>query len=288
MSKKVVIVTGANAGIGKATVKGLVQKDFHVIMACRNIQAAQDAKQSIVIATGKKSMDCMHLDLADLDSIDDFVNRFKEKYDRLDVLINNAGVFFSKYGETKSGHERVFAINHLGQFQLTYLLLPLLIDSAPSRIMNVSSSGSYKGEMHWNNLNLGPEDYHGRTAYRQSKLANVLFANALSKRLLNKGVTANSLEPGIVRTHIGNKSKDGIEQYAWKLMKPFMRTPEKGAETSVFLASDASVANVSGKFFSKCKIKRPAKKSESVEHADRLWKKSLELLELEDLYTNNQ
>ncbi len=227
MQRKVAIVTGANAGIGKETVKGLLKEEFHVVMACRNLNLGELAKVDIVAEMGCDNLSVMELDLSSRVSIRNFVLSFVEQYSRLDVLINNAGAFFSRYGETEDGLERQFAINHLGPFQLTYGLIPLLIKSAPARIINVSSSCHYFGIMNWENLNLGPKGYHGRTAYRQSKLANVLFAKALAKRLTKFGVTANSVHPGIVRTNIGNKSKDGKEQYFWRLIKPLSSSPEK-------------------------------------------------------------
>ena len=283
MNGKVVIVTGANAGIGKETARALSKKGASVIMACRNLKLAEEARKEIVADTKNNLTVVMELDLSSIASMQNFTKSFLNKYDRLDVLVNNAGAFFSTYGETEDGFERQFGINHLGPFYLTHGLIPLLIKSAPSRIVNVSSAGHYKGKMHWENLNIGPEHYNGRSAYRQSKLANVLFTKSLARKLRSLGVTANCLHPGVVKTDIGSKSKDGIEQYIWKLIKPFMISQEKGAETSIHLATDQEVAQVSGEYFDKCKIKESSKRSYNEESAERLWQVSLKLLNLSDI-----
>ncbi|MDW7694166.1 SDR family oxidoreductase [Flammeovirgaceae bacterium SG7u.111] len=270
MKDKICLITGANTGIGFATAKGLAEKGAHVVMVCRNPQKAEKAREELVQKTGNEQIDVLLCDLSSQKEVRQLAEKVMATYSRLDVLINNAGVFFTEYAETVDGIERQFAINHLSPFLLTNLLLPLLKSTGKARIINTSSIANYKGKIHFTDLNL-KKNYNGLAAYRQSKLANVLFTNGLAERLANTDVTANSLHPGIVSTQIGYVNSNSFEAWVWKLANPFMISWNKGAKTTIYLASSEEVEGVSEKYFEKCKPKRAAACSYEIDLINRLW-----------------
>jgi len=221
----------------------------------------------------------MVADLASQKSICRLVLDFKHNYNRLDVLINNAGVFLARRALTEDGIEAAFAINHLAPFLLTNLLIDVLRSSAPSRIVNVSSSAHYRGRMNFDDIQ-GEINYSGIKAYSQSKLANVLFTYELARRLEGSGVTANCLHPGAVRTNLV-RLDSGIYGLIWKILSPLMLSAEKGADTCIYLAASPEVESISGKYFVKRRNVASSEESYNEAIAKKLWQVSAKLTGLE-------
>ncbi|KAM4540225.1 retinol dehydrogenase 14a [Fundulus diaphanus] len=274
MRGKTVIVTGANSGIGKATVAAIVKLQGRVIMACRDQASAEEAALDTLQETGADSrlVVVKQLDLASLESVRSFCEDIIKEEPRLDVLINNAGVYQCPYTKTEDGFEMQFGVNHLGHFLLTHLLLDLLKRSAPSRIVVVSSKLYKHGEINFEDLN-SEKFYDKAFAYSRSKLANLLFTCELARRLEGSGVTVNALTPGIVRTNLGRHvhipvlAKPLFNLLSWGLFK----SPEEGAQTSVYLASSPDVDGVQGKCFADCKPLDLLPKATDQEVASKLW-----------------
>ncbi|KAM7404147.1 hypothetical protein PAMA_004533 [Pampus argenteus] len=274
MSGKTVIVTGANSGIGKATAAGVVKLRGRVIMACRDMSRAEQAARDIRQETGADGTQLVikHLDLASLTSIHTFCQDIIKEEPRLDVLINNAGVYQCPYTKTQDGFEMQFGVNHLGHFLLTHLLLQLLKQSAPSRVVVVSSRLYKHGHINFEDLN-SEQSYDKAFAYSRSKLANLLFTCELARRLEGSGVTVNALTPGIVRTNLGRHvhvpvlAKSMFNLLSWALFK----SPEEGAQTSVYLACSPDVDGVQGACFADCQPQVLLDKATNQDVASKLW-----------------
>ncbi len=280
MHNKTVLITGGNAGIGKYTAIGLAKKGAHVSIVSRNIEKGQKAVDEVKLLSRSDQVDMLHADLSSFESVRSLAKQVQEKYPTLDVLINNAGAFFTDYEETGDGFERQWQINHLSGFLLTNLLLENIKKSDQGRIINVSSKGHYKGFLYFKDLNRSKK-YIGLAAYAQSKLANVTFANDLARKLKETNVTANSLHPGVVKTAIGDKNNDSWVGLVWKIGKLFMISEEQGARTSIYLASDPKQSSVSGKYFDNCKQKEPNPYAKDERLMDKLWEISAEQTGLE-------
>jgi NAD(P)-dependent dehydrogenase (short-subunit alcohol dehydrogenase family) len=252
---KTVIITGSNTGIGKETALNLAKRGARVIMACRNLQKAETALQEIVQKSGNENVVAKHLDLASLKSVREFSEDVNSNELRLDALINNAGVMcLSTLTRTEDGFEMQMGVNHLGHFLLTNLLLDLLKKSAPSRIVVVSSMGHWmftKTAFNFENMN-GEIAYDKFDAYGQSKLANILFARELARRLKGTGVTANSLHPGIVASEL-SRHLPMVMQGNNAIASWFLKTSEQGAQTSIHLAVSEELEGVTGLYFADCK-----------------------------------
>ncbi len=275
MKGKTVLITGGNAGIGKHTAIGLAKKGARVTIVSRNAQKGEAAVEEIKAASGSDTVDVLRGDLGSFASVRALALEVDAKYPTLDVLINNAGAFFTDYQETEDGYERQWQINHLSGFLLTNLLLENIKKSEQGRIINVSSKGHYKGFLYFKDLNR-KKKYVGLAAYAQSKLANVLFANDLTRKLKGTKVTANSLHPGVVKTSIGDKNNDSWIGLVWKIGKLFMITEEQGARTSIYLASDPKLNSISGKYFDNCKEQEPNPFAKDEKLMDKLSKVSAE------------
>ncbi|XP_055707577.1 retinol dehydrogenase 13-like [Phlebotomus papatasi] len=278
MDGKIVVITGSNTGIGKETALEMAKRGAKVYLACRNPQRAEDARQEIVEKSNNVNVFAAELDLASMESIRKFVEKFKSQEQRLDVLINNAGLY-CPLQRTRDGFEMQIGVNHLGHFLLTNLLLDILKSSAPSRIVTVSSLLHMFGGIKKYDLN-SEKSYSAYSAYCQSKLANVLFTRALAKKLEGTGVTANCLHPGVVRTEFARY--DTLLSF---LLKPFswilLRTPKSGAQTSITLAIDPDLEKVSGKYFSDCREASPGRNARDDELAEWLWTESARLVGIE-------
>lgn len=279
MEDKVVIITGANSGTGKWTCIELAEMDAKVIMLCRNKIRGEEALKEVKEISKNNDIELMICDLGSQDSIRNFCEEFKNKHNRLDILVNNAGVILPGKHETTDGYELQFGVNHLGHFLLTNLLLDLIIKSAPSRIINVASGGHKAGKIHLEDINL-EESFNMSKAYAQSKLANVLFTYELSRRLEGQGVTVNTLHPGAVASNIGINRDTGFGKLITGMLKPLFQTPQKGAETAIYLASSKEVEGISGKYFYKKKQAESSKLSHDKELAKKLWDLSEEMVEL--------
>jgi NAD(P)-dependent dehydrogenase (short-subunit alcohol dehydrogenase family) len=265
------IVTGANSGIGKATALGLARLGGTVVMACRDAAKGEAAQNEITQETKNPRVSLMILDLASQASIISFAEQFTQDYRRLDALVNNAGVFTADRKTTPDGLEETFAVNYLGGFLLSHLLLDLLVASAPSRIVNVSSTAHEGATIDFEDLQ-GERKYRGYRAYGQSKLAQVLFTIEFARRLADTGVTVNACHPGVIKTALGRDAPK-----AFQVARMFFKSPAKGAETPVFLAASPSVSTLTGQYFANRRVKPPSKAAQDPYTARRLYEVSLKL-----------
>jgi retinol dehydrogenase 14 len=279
MIGKVCVVTGSNSGIGKETAFSLAKMGATVIMVVRSQEKGRVALDEIVTKSGNNSVSLMTCDMSSMTSVRMFVIEFKKKYDRLDVLINNAGAEYVKRKVTLEGFEQTFAVDYLAPFLLTYELLDLLKASAPSRIVNVSSGLAKKGKVNFDDLQ-NEKSYKGMQAYSNAKLMLMMFTYELSRRLKGTGVTVNVLMPGFVATNLGKNSGSLSSAIMFTLVRPMQISPKKGAETSVYLASSDEVKDVTGKCFSKKKEVETCPASYDREAQERLWNETVQLLAL--------
>ncbi|XP_058017865.1 retinol dehydrogenase 12-like [Ahaetulla prasina] len=275
LNGKVVVITGANTGIGKETARDLARRGAKVILACRDMAKAEKAAHEIRIMTGNQEVTAKKLDLADTKSIREFASNFLKEEKQLNILINNAGVMMCPYSKTADGFEMHFGVNHLGHFLLTFLLIECIKQSAPARIINVSSVAHHLGRIHFQNLQ-GEKFYIRSLAYSHSKLANVLFSRELARRLQDTGVTVNALHPGTVLSELVRHSF--ILKILWNAFAIFLKTPWQGAQTSIYCAVTEELENVSGKYFSDCKPANVSSQGRNDETAKKLWNVSCELL----------
>jgi retinol dehydrogenase 14 len=287
MKGKVCIITGSNSGIGKETAIGLAEMGATIVMVVRDQGRGERARMEIVNQTGNSSVDLMICDLSSMSSIRHFAEEFRKKYDRLDVLINNAGATFSIREVTSEGFERNFAVNYLGPFLLTHELLSLLKSSAPSRIINVSSGLAKNGRVDLDDLQ-SEKNYAGTKfyspsrapAYDNAKLMLMMFSYELARRLKGSGVTVNVLMPGFTATNLGKNSGSLSSYIMFKMVRPMQQSAKKGAETSVYLASSDEVKDITGKCFARKKEKKTCPVSYDEELQKRLWSKTESMLGL--------
>jgi len=280
MQGKICMVTGANSGIGKATALALAQMGATVVMVCRDRARGEEARSEITTKSRNNAVDLLLADLSSQQSIRQLVENFQQHYTHLHVLINNAGAAFpGRRRETADGLEMTFAVNYLAPFLLTNLLLDVLKASAPARIVNVSSASHKSGYIQMDDLQ-GEKHNRSMRAYPQSKLAIVLFTYELARRLQGTGVTANCLDPGFVATNIGQTGASLPVRLLIKLIGSFGTSPEKGAKTSIYLASSPEVEGVTGKYFVKSLPKRSAAISYDESLQRQLWEQSAKLVNL--------
>jgi retinol dehydrogenase-12 len=276
LQDKIMLVTGATSGIGEVTARELARQGAHVILLARNRQKAERTQHEIIAATGNSKVDIVIADLSVLQQVRDVAAQLHDKYSRLDVLVNNAGLMFGAEREVSAdGYEMTLATNHLGPFLLTSLLLDLLQKSPAARIVNVASMAYRFSKPTLTDLQ-SEQSYSPVWEYGNTKLWNIMFTQELAKRLREHGITnitTNALHPGAVATGYGQQS-GGWLSAVLALGRPFMLSPEKGAETSLFLATDPSVAATSGGFFSK-KKPEPVKSSfNTAANNAKLWEMS--------------
>ncbi len=274
----VALVTGASSGVGREVALDLAKRGYTVVMLCRNLLRGEEALKDIIEKSGNQSVHLMICNLGNISEVRVFAEDFKKRFQQLNILVNNAGVILPSRHTTKEGYEMQFAVNFLGPFLLTQLLLNLLKTSAPARIINVSSGAHKVGKIHFNDLQL-EKKYTLFRAYAQSKLAITLFTYELARRLEGTGVTVNCLHPGAVATNMGINRKTGFGKTITKLLKPFFLTPEQGAKTAIYLAVSPEVEKVSGQYFYKEKGVVTSKRSYDVGVAQKLWDVGLKLIE---------
>ncbi len=273
MSGKVVMVTGANSGIGMATTMALAGMGARVVMVCRNREKGERAREAVSKATGNPAVELMVCDLSLMANVRRFANEFGASHPALHVLVNNAGSVFQGYAETSESLERTMAVDYFSPFLLTNLLMPALKGGAPSRVVNVSSASHFGGKLDLDDINgKDSSGMFGMEAYGRAKLALVLFTYELSRRLAGTRITANCMHPGAVRTNIWGHS--GFVSPLVRLVSLFMRSPEKGAETVVYLASSPEVEGVSGKYFFDMQPRHSSKASYDEALSQGLWRLS--------------
>ena len=282
MEGKTVLITGGNSGIGKQAAIDLAQMGAYVVITARDPKKGRKAVDDIRLYTkGARVPGLMQLDLASFDSIRTFADEFTSRFNRLDVLVNNAGGMLTSRTTTKDGFETTFGVNHLGHFLLTNLLLDLVKASAPARIVTVSSDGhkAAKGGLDFDDLQ-SERNYTGWQAYAKSKLANILFTKELARRLDGTGVTANALHPGFVRSGFGQSGDmGGYMGWGLKVARLFAIGPKRGARTIVHLASSPDVEGVTGEYFVRSKVRQPTTAAQDPEAARRLWEVSEHLVQ---------
>ncbi len=278
MKDKICVVTGANSGIGKVTALELAKMGATVVMVCRNREKGEKATEEIIKATSNRSVHLIVGDLSSKASIHEVAQKFKQEFNSLHVLVNNAGGLVPTRQLTVDGIERTLATNHLGYFLLTNLLLGTVIKSAPSRIVNVASVVHRYSKMDFDNLQ-GERKYSQFQAYALSKLANVLFTYELARRTEGKGVTVNCMEPGGVYSNFYNNSGITLKVFS-SLFGWVMRSPEKGAETVVYLASSPEVEGITGKYFKDKKVVPSSELSRKPGLSSRLWEVSESMVRL--------
>ena len=272
MTGRVVLVTGATSGIGAATAIGLARMGATLALGVRDAKKADAAREEIARETGNTALDLPLLDLASFRSIRRFVDAFRRRHSPLDVLVNNAGIFTRDRHVTEDGLEAQFQVNYLGPFLLTMLLLDPLKARAPSRIVNVSSEAHRGASIDFDNLQ-GERRYSGYRAYGQSKLAQILFTHVLARRLQGTGVTVNAVHPGVIRTNLGK----GEFPAAFDVIRLFLKGVERGARTSIHVATSPALGGVTGKYFKNSKEATSSAESNDDAAARRLWDVSLEL-----------
>jgi NAD(P)-dependent dehydrogenase (short-subunit alcohol dehydrogenase family) len=279
MKGKTALITGATSGIGKETALGLAKMGATVVLVGRSREKLDQVAGSIASSTGSREIDTLICDLTSMESVRKLASDFKRKYQRLEVLINNAGGIVGERRTTVDGFEYTLALDHLSHFLLTLSLLDLIEASAPARIINVSSSAHALGRIDFEDL-MGEKKYRPMKAYGQAKLANLLFTYELAGRLAGTGVTSNAVHPGTVRTNFG-KGLKGRWMIISLIGRPFMINAEEGAETSLFVASSPEIAGITGKYFVKKKEKTSSKRSQDQAAAKRLWEVSSRLTGIE-------
>ncbi len=278
MEGKIVLITGGTSGIGKAAATALAAMGAEVVVTGRNRGRGEAALAEIRRASDSEKVSLMLADLAVQAEVRELADKFKARYDRLDVLVNNAGLIQSRRTETPEGIEFTLAVNHLAPFLLTNLLLDLLKSSAPSRIITVASEARRQAEIDLDDLQ-SERRYRAFPVYGMTKLANILFTYELADRLRKTGVVANCVHPGGVNTDFGNNNRSlGI--LLFRAIKPFMRTSQRGADTVIYLASSPAAGEMSGKYLMDRKEVSPAQPRDKGLQ-QRLWEVSEELTNLE-------
>lgn len=272
MKKKICLITGGNSGIGKATALELAKMGATVVILCRSKEKGQDAVKEIIEQSGNQDIQLLIADLSNQRMVRQAADEFKEKFDKLDVLINNAAVFLPKRSETEDGIETTFATNYLSHFLLTHLLLDLLEASGEGRVINVASK--HNGiKMNFNDL-MVKKNYSFFRAVGPTKLGLILFTKELAKRLEGKPVTVNSLHPGIIKTNL-------MHRLPWVLRSLFSlmsAKTEKGAKTPVYLATSEDVKGINGQFFVNCKLEKTTEVANDPIASKQLWDVSMSLL----------
>jgi retinol dehydrogenase-12 len=273
MTGKVCLVTGATSGIGYETALGLARAGARVGLVGRDAAKVARAIGEIRARAPGAALDAFVADLSSQAEIRRLAAEILAGYDRLDVLVNNAGAIFDRREITADGIERSWALDHLGYVLLTLLLLDRLKASAPARIVNVASAAHTRGRIDFDDLE-GAGRYSAIKAYAQAKLGNVLFTAALARRLGDSGVTVNALHPGVINTGFA-KNTGGLLGFGWSLIRPFLSKPQDGAATSLHLATAPDLAGVSGRYFARSRPTPPSAESQDRAVQERVWEISL-------------
>ena len=275
MDRKTCIITGATSGIGYGIAKGMAAKGFELILIGRDPEKGRSAVSGIQSETGAP-VTYYNIDLCSQKQIREIGEKIKANHPRIDVLINNAGVWTSRCELTEEKVEKQFAVNHLAYFLLTHLLYPNIAKAPEGRIINIGSDSHKFGKINFDDLNL-ERSYHGLKAYGQSKLANLLFTYELHRKKKESHVSVYCVQPGLVKTDIGVKHTNPFHGLMWKLRRMGGVTPDKAAQTAVYLATSPDAAGRSGLYWDKCKPKPSSDRSKNTQDAARLWQVSEQL-----------
>ncbi|HEV2120423.1 MAG TPA: SDR family oxidoreductase [Candidatus Bathyarchaeia archaeon] len=278
MAGKICLVTGGNSGIGRATALGLARMGATVVIVSRNKEKGETAVADIIAKSGNRNVEMIQADMSSQDSIHNLADEFKARHEKLDLLINNAGVYLTKRTTTIDGLESTFAVNYLGPFLLTDLLLGVLKASAPSRIVNVTSDAHNGANIHFDDLQ-GEKRFSGWQTYGQLKLAMILFTHELAKKLEGTGVTVNSAHPGVVRTNFA-KNNGGLVMLGFRFLGIFFISPETSAKRILYVATSPALDGVTGKYFTKMHEAKSSQESYDDDSAKRLWLVSEQLAKL--------
>ncbi len=275
MNNKLCVITGANSGIGFETAKELASRGAYIVMVCRNEDKAEAARRRIEESATAAGIDIVLCDFAIQSDIRKAAEEIRSRFDKIDVLINNHGFIASGRTETVDGLESTFAVNHIGYFLFTNLLLDLLKNTEKARVINVASAAHRGGVFDPDNLQL-TSGFTPWRAYANSKLFNILFTKELAERVKDTGITANCLHPGVVRSSFGSHGSF-LFRILWAVGSLFMVSNKKGAETSIYLATSDEVADVNGAYFKNKKVAVPKKAARNPENARQLWEISEQL-----------
>ncbi len=284
MNERTAVITGATSGIGHGIAKGLASKKFQLVLLGRDSKKGEAVVESLKSMANNPSIFFYKVDLGSQKQIRDTSREIRERFPRIDVLINNAGVWTSRCELTEEGIEKQFAINHLAYFLLTHLLYPSIAKSDTGRIINIGSDAHQYGKINFNDYNL-KNSYHGLKAYGQSKLANLLFTYELHRIKKEDNVSVYCVQPGLVKTDIGVKHTNPFHSLMWKLRRLGGISADEAAKTAIYLATDPDAGNRSGLYWDKCKPKPSSTRSMSKEDAERLWKLSGELCGIENYFS---
>lgn len=277
MNEKVCMITGANSGIGKEIAVQLARLGNQIVMVCRNEERGKKALEEIRNRSGNSKIHLLIADLGNLSSIKPMVDQFSAKFSRLDVLINNAGVFTQKRTTSTDGFEMIFAVAHLGHFYLTLLLLDMLKKSAPARIINVSSDIHRFFTINFDDL-MFEKKFASQKAYGSAKFANVLFTKDLAKKLHGSNITVNAFHPGHVKTNMTTSNDSKFVRFFTALSGPLYTPVEKAAQTGVYLATSPEVADISGEYFKKSALAKSHKMTQDEKYQSKLWEMSQSML----------
>ena len=277
MTEKIVMVTGANSGIGRMTARDLAKKGYTVVMVCRNEAKGVAIMDDINAEVGVDRAHLLIADLSDKNSLRSMSEDFKRKYDKLDVLVNNAGVMVRELQKTEDGIEYMMGVNHFGTFMNTHFMLESLQEAPHARIVNVASIAHHFAKLDWDNMN-AEKHFSFFRQYALSKLCNIMFTKKLASVLDKERITANSLHPGVIGSDFW---KEAFSPLIHKLSSWMMTTPERGAETSIYLASSEEVKNYTGAYFVKSKVKFPSLLASNRKQIDKLWDWSMEQMNLD-------
>ncbi|MFN1834960.1 SDR family oxidoreductase [Balneola sp. MJW-20] len=269
MNNKLCVITGANSGIGLETAKSLADEGAFIVMVCRNEDKASAARTQIANETGNQGIDIVLCDFSVQSEIRKAAQEILDKYDQIDVLINNHGFIASERQESVDGYEMTFAVNHLGYVLFTDLLMDAIKKSGSARIINVSSEAHRRGTFDPDDIQL-KEGFSPMKAYSNSKLFNIMFTKELAKHLTDTAITANCLHPGVVATNFA-QSGNFLTKTFFTLGKLFMKSPKEGAETSIYLATSPEVEGVNGAYFKDKKAATPSSEARDENAAAKLW-----------------
>lgn len=276
MAVKTTVITGATSGIGRETALALAKKDNALWLLVRNVMKGERLREEIIAATGNKDVHVVRCDLSDLQSVREAADELKAKLDAVNVLINNAGGIFFKKETNRDGYEMTFVTNHLGHFLLTLSLAPLL-EKGQARVINVSSDAYKWGDADFDDIQWQQHKYSASKAYGRSKLFNIYFTKALAEKYADKGITSFALHPGVVSTEFG-ATVTGFKKILLWLVRPFMISAEKGAQTSIWLATEPGIEAKSSQYFIKCKLAKSSALSWSEDNRNKLWDISKKLV----------